>query len=209
VSAAPTYATREAWLVAAAEAMRGTFDEIERPLPCKLRVTCGWPSQGGMGRKRRRIGECWKSEVSADGTVEIFIAPTLAEPGEVFPVLVHELIHASGIWDHRGKFIGSMKRLGLAGKPTATVPGEDFATRYAPTLDALGAYPHARMTPIAKAAAEKQTTRMLKLFCACGYTCRTTRKWAKVGMPSCVCGRGPMTCADPIEIDGEGEGGEG
>lgn len=203
-AAAPVYATREAWLVAAVEALRGTFDEIGRPLPAKLRVTCGWPSQGGTGRKRRRIGECWKPEVSADGTTEVFIAPTLAEPLEVFPVLLHECIHASGIWDHRGKFIGTMKRLGLAGKPTATVAGEDFATRYGPTLEALGAYPHARMTPAEKAASEKQTTRMLKCECGrCGYVVRTTRKWAKVGMPSCVCGAGPMVCRDPIEIEGD------
>jgi hypothetical protein len=204
VSAAPTYATREEWLGAAIEALRPTFDEIGQALPVKLRATCGWPTRGAISRKRRVIGECIAPTCSADGTTEVCVSPALAAPGDVLPVLVHELVHASGIMTHRGKFMPTCKRLGLDGKPTATVPGEDFAERYGPTLAALGAYPHAAIALQAKAAAERQSTRMLKCSCnRCGYTVRTSRKWVKIGLPSCVCGGGPMVCRDPIDVPGE------
>ena len=202
----PLYDTREAWLSAGAEAMRSAFDTIGHPLPVKLRITCGFPSKGGGAGKRRRIGECWPAAASADGTVEASVSPVLDAPREVWAVLVHELIHAAdgNEHGHKGPFRKMMKALGLTGKPTATVPGEDFDARYAATIEALGPFPHARLTMPAKDAADKQTTRMIKCFCArCTYTIRTTRKWAKVGMPSCVCGAGPLTCADPLDVDGE------
>lgn len=204
MSAAPIYATREEWLGAAIEALRVTFDEIGHALPTKLRATCGWPTRGAISRKRKVIGECIAPTASADGTTEVCVSPALSAPFDVLPVLVHELVHASGLMTHRGQFPVVCKRMGLAGKPTATVPGEDFAERYGPTLAALGPYPHGAINLQAKAAAEKQSTRMLKCSCTrCGYTVRTSRKWAKLGMPACVCGAGPMVCRDPIDVPGE------
>lgn len=201
----PIYTTREEWLTAAANAMRAAFDTVGRALPVKVRVACGWPSKGATARTRMVVGQCWIPEASADGTSEVCVSPVIDDPREVFAILVHELIHASGVRNHRGPFLGMMRKLGLAGKPTATEPGDSFDTRYGATITALGTYPHAKIIPTSKEAAAKQTTRMLKCVCSCGYTVRTTRKWAKVGMPSCVCGRGPMTCADPINIGDEGE----
>ena len=48
---------------------------------------------------------------------------------------------------------------------------------------------------------------MIKLICEdCGYTVRTTRKWLKVGFPTCCCG-GAMELEDE-EILLELENGE-
>lgn len=76
----------------------------------------------------------------------------------------------------------------------STSVGEALAARLAPTLDLLGPYPHAAVTPSATtSAAPKQGTRMLKCECpACGYTVRTTRKWLDLGEPLCPVHERPM-----------------
>ena len=115
----------------------------------------------------------------------------LADVTEVLAVLVHELMHhAAGVEaGHRAPFKRLMRPLGLAGKPTATEPntneldGPVFADLYGPTLEVLGPYPHAKVTPPEP---KKQGTRMLKCECPqCGYICRTTAKWADWGAPLC------------------------
>lgn len=194
--------TREEWLVAAAMRLADRFHEAGHALPEKLRATCGWPSAGGKGQARRVIGECWVPEASADGTSEVFISPLLADPREVLAVLIHELIHASGVRGHRGAFRSAMAALGLSGPAKATVPADDFDARYADDLVRLGAYPHARLTP-ALSGRKVQGTRMLKATCAsCGYTVRLARKWADQGLPSCACGAGEMALEDGPEDEG-------
>jgi hypothetical protein len=50
------FAYREAWLAAAAEHFKPDFAAHGYSLPDRLRVTCGWPSRGGLARKARTIG---------------------------------------------------------------------------------------------------------------------------------------------------------
>jgi hypothetical protein len=77
--------------------------------------------------------------------------------------------------------------MGLEGKATATVAGEEFA-EWARGLDAkIGSYPHVGLVPLSTM--KKQSTRMIKLEGrCCGYVARTTRKWLDFGVPSCPCG---------------------
>jgi hypothetical protein len=45
------YAYREAWLAAVVEHFKRDFKAHGYPLPDRLRVTCGWPSRGGLALK--------------------------------------------------------------------------------------------------------------------------------------------------------------
>lgn len=180
-----TYATREEWLNAAVNTIGDWFKELDVTLPT-IRVSCGWSKRSGKG-----IGWCWKSEASSDGTNEILISPEVDDPVRVLATLVHEAIHASdnGKSKHSGYFKTIAENVGLTGKMTATVAGEDLEPRLIKLADQLGPYPHAAINPSADTGDKKQTTRMLKVVCPeDGYTVRTTRKWLEVGVPKCPCG---------------------
>src|SRR3546814_11963642 len=64
----------------------------------------------------------------------------------------------------------------------ASTPGEAFLAAVAPSLDAVGPLPNARLdTDGESTAPKKQKTRMLKCECATGgYTVRTARKWLEL-----------------------------
>lgn len=177
-----TPSNREAWLTRATEALIRLFDAPPRG---PWRVTCGWPSRRGTAAKSRVIGECWSPRASGDGTIEIIISIALADAVEVLGVLAHELAHAhlpEGT-GHRSPFARLVKKMGLEGKPTATVVGDTFRANVARVLDELGPYPHASLDYTTR---KKQGIRMLKAQCAfCGYTVRLTRKWIEVALPRC------------------------
>lgn len=188
-AAAPVaHVNREAWLTAAVAALRPIFGEAGVELPATVNVSCGFP--GGKSI-HKVIGQCWSTAASADGAAQVFVSPMLSDVVDVLAVLVHELIHA---WDdcksgHKGAFAKAAKRVGLTGKMTATVAGDELRERLAAIADELGAYPHAGMAA-AMGTVKKQSTRMLKLECPRdGYVVRTTRKWLdELGAPSCPCG---------------------
>src|SRR4051812_9638082 len=97
---------REVWLHNAVEQVGALLkDRASVDVPA-VRVSNGWPSKGGTSTKKRVIGQCWKSEATADGVPQIFISPTLDDGLDVLAVLVHELIHAiHPEAKHQGKFI--------------------------------------------------------------------------------------------------------
>ena len=116
-----------------------------------------------------------------------------SDPIEVFGILVHELAHSATDGDgHKGRFPACVRKLWLEGKPTSTVVGQRFRENFAPLVEGLGAYPHARLN--VSAVRKVQGTRMLKAFCpACGYTVRLTQKWASVGLPTCPVDNTPFS----------------
>ena len=174
---------RENWLQQVASALEPIFASKGAPLP-GYRVSCSFPSTGGLSAKRKTIGQCWDASASADGTTEIFISPTQDDPVEVAATLCHELVHAavSVAAGHGPAFRKVALEMGLQGKMTATEAGENFKTMIAPILAQVGEYPHARLDATQR---KKQTTRMVKCVCDCGYTVRTTAKWIEVGVPHC------------------------
>lgn len=191
-----THTTREAWLVAAVEALRPDFADVEAEIPA-VKVSVGWP--GGRGKKARVIGQCWHPEAAKDGAAHIFVSPVLDAPVDVLAVLTHELVHAvdrnqSG---HKGAFAKLAKSLGLEGKMTETTPGEALKERLAAHAESLGDYPHGALSSLAAGAdgPKKQGTRMRKVECAegSGYVVRMTRKWLdEIGAPTCPCHQLPM-----------------
>lgn len=186
--------TREQWLELAVLKLRPLFAEIDVELP-DVRVSVGWPSRGGVGKKNKVIGQCWKSTVAGDGVSQLFISPVLGgDRLQMIGVLVHELIHAADDCEsgHKGAFAKMARKIGLVGKLTATIvdPVSELGLRLAAVLDELGEYPHSALNPFEmEKQRPKQTTRMLKLECPQdGYTVRTTQKWIDEGMPKCPCG---------------------
>lgn len=186
----PRSENREAWLAALVAALRPMFAEHGSPIPERVRVSCGWPSRGGLSKSRRAIGQAWSPKASADGTHETFISPVLADAPTVAHVMVHELVHhAVGVEaGHKGPFRALAKALGLVGKMTATEAGPELAQRLHAITEAIGPYPHAVLDW--NAGRKKQGTRMLKVVCEdCAAIVRMTRQTIdSAGLPTCGCG---------------------
>lgn len=186
-----TIKTREEWMQAFIKEARPVFRKAGKAIPRKVRAACGFSSKGA---RSNRIGECWTDSVSKDGTFEIFIVPGIADASRVADILTHELIHAAvGIEaGHKKPFVDMMKKLGLEGKPTATVAGAGWHEWADPIVKKLGKYPHAALDG-GQGGAKKQTTRMLKCECnQCGFIFRTTAKWIEdtpfLQCPNADCG---------------------
>lgn len=195
-------ATREEWLNACARAIAPWVTVKGRTMP-EYRISCGWPSRAALSRSRKRIGECWAPEVSADQVTEMFISPLIADPAEVAGIVAHELIHAAGVKGHRANFALVARTLDLEGQPTATTIGDAFKQRIAPVLERIGPYPHGGITATTRE--KKQTTRLLKVECGpCAeerepYIVRMSAKTLALAPPVCgVCGEGME------EVDFEG-----
>lgn len=191
---------RESWLTEMVGRLTPWFDAVEQPLPQHIAVSVGFPSRGALSMKAQRIGECWYPASAADGlTSTIFISPVLTEGVRVADVLVHELCHAAlpvGT-KHKAPFAKLAIQMGLVGKPTATTASEDLARRLNALILDVGPYPHAPLTP--GMGQKKQSTRLCKASCLCGYTVRVTRKWLDLGAPICPVDGFTMT------EDGKGE----
>lgn len=196
--------TREAWLTAGVELIRPWFVELGKPLVSPVRATIGFPSRGALSQKRRRIGECWAIDASADGTAEILISPVLDDPVEILATLTHEVGHAvlGPKVGHRRPFAKLMTDLQLEGKATATFAGPAFRERATPILSELGPLPHARLTALLRERKPADSCRQLKVTCpTCGYLARVTKKWLELA-------GGPICPVDqvPLELDdAEGE----
>ncbi|TDC28355.1 SprT-like domain-containing protein, partial [Micromonospora sp. KC213] len=193
---APAHTTREAWLAEAVDALKPVFEAAGATVPA-VRVSVGWPGGKGRAQMNRVIGQCWSSASSADKVPQVFISPTLDDPGVILATLAHELVHAvddckSG---HKAGFARLARGIGLTGKMTATVAGDGLKATLAEVAAFLGPYPHARLTAGAGTKGEKsQTCRQLKVECPkSGYIARTTKRWLdEAGAPICPCHREPM-----------------
>ena len=172
------FKTREQWLNGFVKKARKEFKRVGAPLPENVRVSIGFTSGGA---RAKAIGQCWSNECSKDGAFEIFLVPGLDEPHRIADILTHELIHAAvGIPEgHKAGFRRVATALGLEGKMTATVAGEEWKRWGSPAVDKLGPLPHASLDPRADTTRKKQGTRLLKCECdSCGFIFRASAKWA-------------------------------
>ena len=98
-----------------------------------IRISPGWPFAERNGKVK---GQCFDTTASKDGHNEIFISPRIEEADKACHVLAHEIIHAvlGTEAGHKGPFVVMMKRIGLEGKPTATIPGEAFKRTMSPLV---------------------------------------------------------------------------
>lgn len=178
---------REVWLAKAVAEMQKTVFGTEHKIPKNLRVACGWPSQGGLAKQKRRIGEAWASVASQDKHFEIFVSPYLSDQLVVLATLAHELVHVTvGIeCGHKGAFVKLARAIGLEGKMTATTAGEALQKKLKAIVKRLGKYPHGSLQGMTSGR-KKQGTRMVKAECGgCGYTVRASMKWILLAVPTC------------------------
>jgi len=179
-----THTTREDWLTAAVEELRPMFDLLGKPLAKNIRVSCGYPLNF---KRNKRLGDCHASTESADKAMEIFIAPTVDKPLEVFTVLLSQLCRTtSGALSYGTSYGAIASTMQLEGSATGwKVIGRSpsFTETYLDMINGLGTYPHAEMS---MREVKTQNTRMLKAFCpVCNYTVRVSSKWALLGLPTC------------------------
>jgi hypothetical protein len=192
-----TQALREQWLNNAVTSVRGIFHANGYPLPDHIRASCGFP----LTRARslyRKVGDHFAPDASEDATHQIFISPVIDDSIEVLGVLMHELSHAVTGAEHGKEFKNCVSKLWLEGKPSETKVGAEFRSNFAPILESLGMYPHAKLNVGSNYKA--QTTRMLKAVCnTCvinapdgsvksQYTIRLSQAWVSKGLPTCQCG---------------------
>jgi hypothetical protein len=219
-------ASREDWLGAATTLIAQVLaDRADLEVPA-VRVACGWPSRGGTKAKNRTLGECWNPEASGDAHAEVFISPMENDALRVVQILTHELIHAclpKGT-GHKGPFVAAAKAVGFEAPFTALNPSDALTEWTQRVVDALPAYPHAKINPGAEGEKKTQSTRMIKAVCeeildsddldapgpACGYQVRLTRKWIdEVGAPICPRCQVAMQVELPADApEGDEEGGE-
>jgi len=174
---------REEYLLKAVVELGYIFDRYDYELP-EVHVSCSWP---GGGSANKRIGECWSRSASQAGINEIFISPLIDQGDKALEILAHELIHAVDDCKHghRKQFTQIMKKIGLAGKPTATHAGERLHDEIAQIVELLGEYPHSKLSP----PAPKQKSRQLKATCdECGAVWRMSKKWLEQAAFCPVCG---------------------
>lgn len=179
---------REEWLTTLAQQVEPWFREYTLG---GYKLTCGWPSRFGTGRKLRRVGECHSKVLSKSGVFEIFVSPVLDNPLEVAGTVCHELAHiAAGIEAGHGYgFQKVCKRLGLTkGKPTQVMPGAILNERLDKIIAQLGPYPHQALGIAYKEVAASPFT--YTLVCECGCKLRIGEDWLiKAGFPTCGCGK--------------------
>lgn len=176
---------RQAWLEGATFYLRELINSKGFFVPENVRVSVGWP-KGGRGAV---IGQCWYDVNSGDKAHELFISPAIEETMQVLATLAHELCHTSaGVGTKHGpEFRKRAVGIGLTGKMTATIAGDDFKAWAAKEcLPFVGDYPHGQLASVGERAHPKAGTRLLKAECpCCGYTIRLSQKWVDAGLPIC------------------------
>lgn len=173
--------TREQWLLNAIQALKPDFQAVGADFP-DLRVSVSWP--GGRSNRLKTIGQYWPGAASKDGRPCVFISPLLGDL-DALDTLHHELVHAATPGAKHGPVFKRLAaKLGREGKATADHAGPVLKARLQRLNAELGAYPHAEMIP-GNSGIKKQSTRLLKAECACGYCVRVTKKWADIALPIC------------------------
>ena len=170
---------REVYLRKATERLaKSLFTPKGFEVPSDVRVSCSLPSRRAFGSKKRTIGQCFSRACSTANVNEVFISPTIDDSIEVLATLVHELVHAiDDCQSGHGKEFGRIARgVGLEGKLTSTTaepntPLHDLLSKY---VKRYGEYPHHRIDVTKQE--KKQTTRLLKIECECGFKARLSRK---------------------------------
>lgn len=181
------------WLQDATELLRPEFLKHKFELPEKIRVSCGFPSSGGLARQKT-LGQCWDAECAQDGVHQIYISPLISDNLRVLDILVHELGHTLFTPDveHKLPFKKFCKEIGLEGPATTTLAGVELTKVLQGVVEKLGDYPHVKLVPEEKE--RKAGTRMQKLICKkniehpeTDIVIRASKKVTALGIPRCFC----------------------
>jgi hypothetical protein len=185
-----SFKLREAWLLAAIEALRPIFNAKGHTVPAEIQVSCGFAS---TGIKSHHIGQCWSTKSSELGINQIFISPSIAEPVEVLDTLVHELVHAVDDCEHKhGKeFKKIALSVGMKGPMRSAGAGPELREILTQVAQNLGPYPHAQLK--VRHSKRVHTPRPRAKCSACGYEVPMLKKYLEFGPPLCPQHRIEMT----------------
>lgn len=203
----PTNSNRETWLnLMTDKYIRPLFASKGYTIPQNVRMSCSLASGGIHTKKHQKrftLGECYSPSMSSDDSIQIMIVPNLADSARVLDVLIHELCHATvgNKEGHNSVFGACARSVGLEGKMTSTRATEWLSAMIAEWIKVEGEYPHSILATRYK----KQTTRLHKCDCHCGYTMRISSKWLKLATPRCPLGHGDMTHDFKMDDDYEGD----
>ena len=187
---------RESWLNhMTAKYLVPHFQAKGYTIPENIKFSCSFSTKGAFkrkGQKRFVAGQCM-SNTDKEGkhrNFEIVIVPNESNSIEVIDTLIHELCHAVvGLNEGHGKvFENCAYAVGLEGKPTSTNATEALKTTIQEWVNEAGEYPHESFQVYMR----KQSTRLHKCACPCGYTMRISSKWLKIATPKCPLGHGKM-----------------
>lgn len=183
--------TREEWLQKAITLCAAhKFKPAGYKVP-NLRVSVGLPY--GRGSKKA-IGQHWHPKASEDKVGSIFISPTINDTVQVLGTLVHEIVHGAvgNEAKHGPLFRKCAIAVGLEGKMTHTTAGADLVKYFKKIImKKIGKYPHSKMNIETGRPDKKQTTRMIKMECECGYKCRASL--------TSIMENGPVICPHNME----------
>lgn len=176
------YKTREEWLHAAADIFRTWFEDDEYKVPEEIRLSVGF----AKGAKTNSIGWCYRKSAAEDEIHQIFVSPSLTDVVDVLATLLHELVHAATDGHGHDKVFGKVARsLGLTGKLTATVPGDDLRKELEDLAKDLGDYPHGKLTHVKtfKGKHNKYQTKLVCQSCAFEIPSVSRKKLEEWGAP--------------------------
>lgn len=165
---------RETYLEKAVQQLnKKVFKPNGYEVPKDVKVSASWSTSESRLKTARVMGTCSPRSLSEGGYNEITITLNESDSVRILDVLTHELIHAIDDCQHgHGKeFREIAVAVGLKGKMTATVAGEELEATLKEIVEELGEYPHKKLEKGQK----KQGTRMLKVECSCcGWNFRTS-----------------------------------
>jgi hypothetical protein len=129
---------------------------------------------------------CFPGYASDDGSPHIFVHPVIVDPYRVAGTVVHQCCHAAlGSRSHGIMFRLVATKVGLVGKPTATIEGPLFHALVPKVIDKAGPYPHAALRQIRGMNPPKKS-RLVRAKCLrCGYVIRLAQKWIDLSHPLC------------------------
>jgi hypothetical protein len=191
------HALREAWLLAAIEAVRPLFLAKQHHIPA-CQVSVGFAS---TGNRLGHIGQCWSTGSSAEPVNQIFISPTLSDAYEVLDTLVHELVHAVDDCKHKhGKeFKKIALGLGLKGPMRSAGAGPELKAKLLVLLPQLGAYPHTHLSVAMKKSVRRNRPRAQCK--TCGFQVPMLKKFLAFGPPICPQDRAEIEAVGDWEVD--------
>lgn len=198
---------REAWLNRLVDKLRDRFTGAGYTVPSNVKITCGFPVNDKKGKV---LGQIWDMKASKARHYEIFVSPYLDDQLRVADVVTHELVHCTvGLEAKHGpRFRKCALGVGLQGKMKSTKGTDAFYRWFKIVLDDLGDYPHGRLEVVATNKDKKQSTRMLKVYCAeceaagSPYIVRASAKTVARGTPLCPEHQEPMAVEAPDNADG-------
>ena len=157
------------------ELQKFVFSPVGLEIPKDVKISCGFPSSGARGKRFQTLGVCHNRASSKNNINEIFISPVMDDDTRVLDVLAHELIHAIDDCKngHGLPFKKMAHAIGLTGKMTQTIAGDDLKIKLNKIIERIGKYPHAEVI----LSERKQSVRNIKVECTgCEFSYRTSRK---------------------------------